>query len=321
VVEGSETVVYYSATPNGGEITLIGGGAGNPVPVLTNMTPTSALAGSGGFTLTVYGSNFVPGAAVRWNGANRTTSFVSSTQLAAAIPASDIAVAGTAQVTVFNPAPGGGTSNAQTFTINNPNNPVPTTTSLSPSSATAGGPAFTLTVNGSGFVANSVVRWSGASRTTTYVSATQMIASISTADIAAAGTAQVTVFNPAPGGGTSQGLIFTVNLRPTRVELVDPPTITTNGTRRYVTFRARLIDELTNTVIYKDSSPYIYLYFYLDSRSIGRSRVYGSTGGQNTGYAVITYRVSTGQHAAFAVFNGNSTYARSQSPTIAFTVQ
>ncbi len=43
---------------------------------------------------------------------------MSATQLQAAIPASDIAGVGSAQVTVFNPAPGGGTSNAQTFTIN-----------------------------------------------------------------------------------------------------------------------------------------------------------------------------------------------------------
>src|SRR6185295_10089018 len=48
---------------------------------------------------------------------NRTTTFVSSTQLTAAIPASDIANVGTASVTVVNPAPGGGTSNALTFTI------------------------------------------------------------------------------------------------------------------------------------------------------------------------------------------------------------
>ena len=55
---------------------------------------------------------------MQWNGAARTTTFVNSTQLTAAIPASDIAVAGSAQVTVVNPAPGGGTSNALTFTIN-----------------------------------------------------------------------------------------------------------------------------------------------------------------------------------------------------------
>ena len=47
------------------------------------------------------------------------------------IPATDIATAGTAPVTVFNPAPGGGTSGAQTFTVTNP---LPTTSALTPTS-------------------------------------------------------------------------------------------------------------------------------------------------------------------------------------------
>ncbi len=91
------------------------------------------------------------------------------------------------------------------------NNPVPATTGLSPTSATAGGSAFTLTVNGSSFVNGSIVQWKGASRTTTYVSSTQLTAAITAADIASAGTASVTVFNPAPGGGTSNAQTFTIN--------------------------------------------------------------------------------------------------------------
>src|SRR5665811_1869006 len=149
----------------------------NPVPTTTSWSPNAATAGDSGFTLTVNGTNFVAGSVVKWEGADRTTTYVSATRLTASIPASDIVTAGTASVTVFNPTPGGGTSNAQTFTINSPN-PVPTTTSLSPSSATAGGAAFTLTVNGTNFVAGSVVRWEGADRTTTYVSATRLTASI-----------------------------------------------------------------------------------------------------------------------------------------------
>src|SRR5438067_1629785 len=50
-------------------------------------------------------------------GAPLATSFVSSTQLTATVPASLVATAGTASITVVNPSPGGGTSNAQTFTI------------------------------------------------------------------------------------------------------------------------------------------------------------------------------------------------------------
>ena len=194
-------VAYTSAT----------GTANNPVPATTSISPTSATAGGSAFTLTVNGSSFINGSVVQWNGSSRTTTYVSATQLTAPITATDIATAGTASVTVFNPAPGGGTSNAQTFTINAAANPVPTTTSISPTSATAGGSAFTLTVNGSSFINGSVVQWNGSSRTTTYVSAIQLTAAITAADIATTGTASVTVFNPAPGGGTSNAQTFTIN--------------------------------------------------------------------------------------------------------------
>jgi hypothetical protein len=96
---------------------LQGASTGNPVPSMTSLSPSSATAGGPGFTLTVTGANFVPGSVVRWNGVSRPTTYVRSTQLQAAIPASDISSAGTAQVTVFNPAPGGGTSNTLLFTV------------------------------------------------------------------------------------------------------------------------------------------------------------------------------------------------------------
>ena len=89
----------------------------NPVPVLTSLSPSSATVGGAGFTLTVTGSHFVKGSQIRWNGAARATTFVSSGQLEAVIPASDIGATGTASVTVVNPAPVGGTSNALPFTI------------------------------------------------------------------------------------------------------------------------------------------------------------------------------------------------------------
>src|SRR6266498_3228501 len=120
---------------------------------------------------------------------------------------SDIASAGSAAVTVFNPSPGGGTSNSVTFTITSAN-PVPSITSVNPTSATAGGAGFTLTVNGSNFISTSVVRWNGADRSTTFVNSGQLSASIQGSDIANAGSAAVTVFNPSPGGGTSSSVSF-----------------------------------------------------------------------------------------------------------------
>jgi hypothetical protein len=98
------------------------GGATAPPPTgtgltLTSLSPSTAAPGSPAFTLTVNGANFVSGSTVRWNGAARTTTFVSSTQLTAAIPASDVAAAAEPAVTVTNPAPNAATSNALTFVV------------------------------------------------------------------------------------------------------------------------------------------------------------------------------------------------------------
>jgi len=211
---GTAQVTVFTPAPGGGTSAAVTFtiNAQNPVPTLSSLSPSSRTAGGAGFTLTVNGSNFVSASVVHWNGANRTTTFVSGTQLTAAIASSDIATAGTAQVTVFTPTPGGGTSTALTFSINNA---APTLSSLSPSSATAGGAGFTLTVNGGSFVASSVVRWNGLNRTTTFVSSTQLQATILASDIASGGTASVTVFTSSPGGGTSNSSTFTVVLPPT----------------------------------------------------------------------------------------------------------
>jgi hypothetical protein len=169
------------------------------------LIPDRCYTGDPGFTLTVGGANFVSGSKVRWNGSYRTTAYVNPAALKAEIPASDIAVGGTATVTVFNPAPGGGSSGSQTFTINNPD---PTITSLSPQEKAAGDRGFDLTINGNGFVPNSKVRWNNSERSSTFVSSTKLTATIPTSDLAETGTATVTVLNPAPGGGTSNARSF-----------------------------------------------------------------------------------------------------------------
>ncbi len=196
------------AGPSDAFVTKLVAGA-NPTPAITQLTPSSSPPGSPGFNLSVFGTNFIQGSVVRWNGLDRETTFISSGELVAAIPAADVAAAGSAQVTVFNPPPGGGVSNALVFTIGG--NPVPVMGTILPATATAGAPGFTLVVLGSAFVPQSVVRWNGSSRTTTFVSSTQLQAAITAADLAAAGLVQVTVFNPAPGGGVSNAATFTIN--------------------------------------------------------------------------------------------------------------
>jgi hypothetical protein len=257
--------------------------------------------------VTVTGTGFDAFSSVRWNGTARPTTVLSATSVRATIPASDLTAVGTAQISVFNPTPGGGTSSSLSFTIDPPAtltpsstvvslgntvtvslangfggvndwmalatvgsadtayaqwtyvganvtdrvwtvtpastgsyefrlyrdngytraatsvpvtvttavNPVPSVTSLSPNFAGAGGTAFTLTVNGSNFISTSVVRWNGVSRPTTFTSSTVLQAAIPAIDIAAVGTATVSVATPAPGGGVSSGLTFSITIPPT----------------------------------------------------------------------------------------------------------
>ncbi|HEV2177455.1 MAG TPA: FG-GAP-like repeat-containing protein [Terriglobia bacterium] len=103
---------------------------------------------------------------------------------------------------------------------NTGNNPVPLINQpLSPDVAAPGSAAFTLTVNGSGFVPGSVVNWNGSARTTTFVSSLKVTASILASDIAAMGTASVTVVNPAPGGGASNVCFFATTASESSVTL------------------------------------------------------------------------------------------------------
>jgi photosystem II stability/assembly factor-like uncharacterized protein len=205
---GNVQVKVMNPTPGGGTSAGLTFTVDNPVPVAGALSPPSVTVGSAGFTLTVTGSSFVNGASVKWKQTALTTAFVNSGKLTATVPASDVATAGTDSVTVSNPAPGGGASNALTFTVDNP---VPTAGTLSPSSAVAGGAAFTLTVTGSSFVSGAHIVWNGANLVTTFVSAVKLTATVSAPDIAAGGTASVTVSNPTPGGGASNALTFTID--------------------------------------------------------------------------------------------------------------
>jgi subtilisin len=97
-----------------------------------------------------------------------------------------------------------------TFTVDSAVSPLPTLASMSPTDAVAGAASLTLTVHGSRFVASSSVAWNGSPRPTTFVNTTQLTATISAADLSVAGAVPVTVITPAPGGGTSAPLTFTV---------------------------------------------------------------------------------------------------------------
>src|SRR6516165_9004414 len=104
-------------------------------------------------------------------------------------------------------------------------NPAPSISSISPSSAVAGGASFPLTINGTGFATGATVNFgSSPAITPSSVSSVQIVATIPAADIVTAGTVNVTVTNPA-GGGTSNAVTFTINPASTA-----PAITSSNGT-------------------------------------------------------------------------------------------
>lgn len=205
-----------------------GGGAGGGLatPSITSMSPNSVGAGSAPFGLTVFGANFVSGAVINFGGTARSATFQDATRLETSIPAAAVASTGTLTVTVTNP--NGVTSNAVNFTTTSGPNPIPTINSLSPGCAPAGGESFSLFVDGTNFVASSVVRWNGSDLPTTVFSASGVQAHIPVSDVSVAATAAVTAFNPSPGGGSSTTVTFTVTSGG-----VNPQSITVDPTGKF----------------------------------------------------------------------------------------
>lgn len=187
-----------------------GGTINNPSPHVSSISPMSVNAGSPGFTLFVNGSGFSPQSEVELNGNPRATIFLSGGQVTTMILPGDILSPGTITVLVTTPAPGGGTSNSETLTINPVNSPVPVVTSISPTGVFAGSNTLAITVNGSGFVAQSEGTANGNVRGTFRISSTQLQVTLLASDIATAGTVQIAVLNPPPGGGLSNHVPLSV---------------------------------------------------------------------------------------------------------------
>jgi len=193
---------------NGLDFTIVAAQPGGRM--ITSFSPASANAGDKAFALTVNGNNFTVNDVVTWNGSVRATTFMSPTQVSAQINAIDVAASGLASIAV-NASGLLIASPSVNFPIAGPNNETPSLSSISPSSTSAGGEDLQILVKGSGFATSSVVELDNATQATSYLSASQLIAVIPAADIAAKGSLQVAVTTPAPGGGLSKTLTFTVN--------------------------------------------------------------------------------------------------------------
>jgi len=179
-----------------------------PVPVVAGVAPATVFAAQGALAVTVSGQFFTSTAIVYFNGSSRPTALNNQGQLVAQLTAQDVAAAGTASITVEDPASGNAPSNASSFVIQ----PLPALalSSLSPSKVPAGNIAFTLTVFGTGFTPSSTVELNGTALTTTFGSATTLSAAVSATQVATIGSASITVVNPVNQGGTSSPLTLTI---------------------------------------------------------------------------------------------------------------
>jgi hypothetical protein len=197
-------------------------------PNLSSLSQASANAGAAAFSLSVTGQNFLSASVVEWNGAPLPTTFTSATQLVASVPAANLAIAGTAQIAVEDPAPQSLISNTLTFSINSVVPPAPVLTTLSSASAIVGSASFALTVTGQNFISSSVVQLNGVSLTTVMTSATQLVATVPAASLTSTGPLPVTVVDPSPLSLVSNALTFTVNPIPPNVTSVNPSSAIVN---------------------------------------------------------------------------------------------
>jgi hypothetical protein len=200
---GQIQVIVFNPEPGGGvsnAASLTISPVQNPLPAVSAMSPAALTAGSASTDVTVTGTGFVAVSRAYVGNTPRPTTFVSATQLRVQVSDTLLATSGARTLSIVNPQPGGGVSSPFPFEVRAPQ---PALSSLSTTQTTAGREPLALTVNGTGFLANSTVQVNGTAVPTTFVNAGALNATLSEAMLRAAGTLTISVVNAAPGGGVS----------------------------------------------------------------------------------------------------------------------
>jgi hypothetical protein len=206
VETGPRDVTITNPTPGGGSATLAGAFTiGNPAPTISGMTPAVGFRGQ---TLTVRlsGSSFLSGVSSVDFGSGITVNSIAigtKTQMEVNITIALDAPAGSRDVSVTNPAPGGGTATETgAFTVENP---APTLASITPASGNRR-QTLDVTVTGTNFLVGVTTCSYGSGITVNSVSSvtlTQVTANVTIDPEAATGPRDITVTNAAPGGGSA----------------------------------------------------------------------------------------------------------------------
>jgi hypothetical protein len=204
---GDFPVAVSNPPPGGGITAPVVFRVQYPAPQPSSLAPSSAAAGSGPTDVIVTGLGFFITSQITFDGAPAATVYQDATHLKATLTAAQLATAGSVSVRVVNSAPGGGTSSALAFWINNA---LPAITLLNPASVAAGSSDRTVTITGTGFVPTSTAKSNGVLVMTSYVSATTLNAVVPSSHLLNPGSVAITVTNPAPGGGISAAKYLTV---------------------------------------------------------------------------------------------------------------
>ena len=248
---GSLLLNVTNPQPGGGASGTAAFTVNNPLPTIRSLAPAGVQVGGAATTIAVSGSGFVPGTGVLVNGASRTTTYVSGTSLTVSLSAADQSGPGTLTLTAVNSSPGGGVSASSALSVNNP---VPGAITITPNTPLAGaaGPTL-LNVAGSGLVSSTMIQVNGVTRPSTYVSPTQMIATISAADGATAGVLQISAMNASPGGGTSPNAALTIN-HPAPGAILVSPNVVSTGTSQPTSMTVTGAHFVPSTVIQVNGS-------------------------------------------------------------------
>ncbi len=232
----------------------------NPAPKISTFAPASFTTGAASTAVTVTGTGFVPATVLQVNGASRSTTYVSATQLSVVLTTADLATAGSLTLTAVNAAPGGGTSSASSIAVNNP---VPTVTAVTPLTAVAGSTTpTTITISGTGFLSSTSVLVGTSSRAATVASSTQLTFQLTVADQATAGKLSLAVVTPAPGGGTaSAGSITVATPTPTPVlTSVNPTSLVAGAGAAYITVAGTNLTQ--SSVVLWNGAPLVTSFYY-----------------------------------------------------------
>ncbi len=196
------------------------------VPTITNVLPSSVVAGSTDTVIKVVATPITPASEIIFEGTPVTTKIGTAAvavtvagatggtltvlqnqqALEATIVASKLAVAHTGSLLVRTKGPGGSVSSDSASFVVGTAAPVLTSMTGVPNPLLIGNPGFTITVNGTGFTPSTTLRIGTTAVATTFVSATQLRAFVPPSLLGEGGLLKVTAILPQPTVGPSNEL-------------------------------------------------------------------------------------------------------------------